>query len=167
VRENQRVTTYDGNGRRVSVSEWQPSGTTGSSIKATVYSGFDPFGRPTIITPPDGTSHNITLAYLGTRQVTRTLKVFSDSGGTPATECDAVTTELYDHQGRLLKLTEQGGTGSADVGTSDGYDAGNRLARVCASPHASAPWCANPNGTYKPAQRRLLTFGNRGFPTSE
>lgn len=47
----------------------------GSASKKTEYLNYDPFGRPTIIRPPDGSAHDVILAYLGVRKVSRTSKV--------------------------------------------------------------------------------------------
>ncbi|MGH2687593.1 MAG: hypothetical protein ACRDKW_02130, partial [Actinomycetota bacterium] len=44
-----RETLYDAIGWKASVSE------LGSTTRKTVFGGYDPFGRPTTITPPDGT----------------------------------------------------------------------------------------------------------------
>lgn len=61
-------TRYDAVGNRVLVSEWTPCGQdadltscfddAASTGESTVFSSFDPFGRPLVIKPPDGTSAN-------------------------------------------------------------------------------------------------------------
>jgi len=148
---NQRLTTYNAQGWTTSASEWQPSGTSGGAIKATIYSGFDPFGRPTTISPPDGSTHNITLSYTGIRRTSRTVKIATTVG----TESDAITTEEYDRQGRLAKLEEYSDPANPTtaVVTSYTYDVGNRLKQVA--------------GTAGSTQNRYFTYDNRGFLTSE
>ncbi|OYW07135.1 MAG: hypothetical protein B7X11_00465 [Acidobacteria bacterium 37-65-4] len=145
---NQRLTTYNGMGWKTDVTEWQPLNT--ATIKKTHYSGFDPFGRSTTITPPDGSTHNVTLTYLGVRQVQRTVKVAT----TTTSETSAVTTELYDRQGRLYRLTEPSGTGGTPTTTTYAYDIGSRLKQA-----------STPSGST--TQNRYFTYDNRGFLTSE
>ncbi|MFL6194034.1 MAG: RHS repeat-associated core domain-containing protein [Thermoanaerobaculia bacterium] len=143
-----RETLYNALGWRTSVSE---QGATGAR---TSYSNYDPFGRPGKVTPPDGTSHDVTISYLGVRSVARTAKVataYNTSTGT-ATESQATTTEIYDRQGRLLQVTEPN-----SVVTKYEYDVGSRLKRVCQAA-SGASTCG---------QERLFTYDNRGFLTSE
>ena len=147
---NQRLTTYNSSGWKLSVSELQPDGTAGSNLRTTSYSSFDPFGRPLTITPPDGTGHNVTMTYAGVRQVTRTLSV----GTTATTESSSTTTETYDRQGRLSTVAEPSGSGGAVVTTTYGYDVGNRLHTV-----------STPSGLV--TQNRTFTYDARGFLTSE
>jgi hypothetical protein len=146
---NQRLSEYNAMGWKTSLSEWQLNGTSGGDIRRTVFSGFDSFGRPTTITSPDGFSHNVTLAYLGTRQVTRTVKVNQSSG-----EAGATTTEEYDRQGRLWRVTEPSGSGGASVTSTYSYDVGNRLTQASTVS----------GGT---TQNRIFTYDRRGFLTSE
>ena len=61
-----RTTIYTLKGQLYSQTEW------GSTSK-TEYLDYDPFGRPRKIRPPDGTAHNVTLAYKGIREVKRTV----------------------------------------------------------------------------------------------
>jgi len=96
---NQRVTSYDTMDRKASVSEWQ--GYNPATAYRTDYV-FDLFGRPTTITPPDGTAHNITFAYNGVRQVDRTVKIAT----APGAESPVTSSEEYDRQGRLWKVKE-------------------------------------------------------------
>ncbi|MFL6193889.1 MAG: RHS repeat-associated core domain-containing protein, partial [Thermoanaerobaculia bacterium] len=142
-----RIIAYNEMGWKASVSEM------GTTTKKTSYLNYDPFGRPATIQPPDGSAHNVTLSYSGTRSVSRTVKVataYNTSTGT-ATEASATTTETYDRQGRLIQVTEPNG-----VITKYEYDIGNRLKRVCQN--ASGTTCG---------QERLFTYDNRGFLTSE
>jgi hypothetical protein len=47
----------------------------GNTAKKTEYLNYDPFGRPATIRPPDGSTHDVALSYLGVRKVSRTSKV--------------------------------------------------------------------------------------------
>jgi RHS repeat-associated protein len=142
-----RAYAYNALGWKSSVSEM------GSVNKTTTYLNYDPFGRPATVRPPDGSAHDITLSYSGTRSLSRTVKVatsYNTSTGT-AIETSATTTETYDRQGRLVQVTEPNG-----VITKYEYDVGGRLKRVCQG--ASGTTCG---------QERLFNYDNRGFLTSE
>jgi RHS repeat-associated protein len=119
---SKRQTAYDGVGNKSTVSEVM----TGNPTNVTTFSGYDPFGRPGTITPPDGAGHNVTMAYHGVRQVDRTVKI----GTTLGSETAATTTEIYDRQGRLFSVAEPSGSGGSLVTTTYGYDVGNRLSSV-------------------------------------
>jgi RHS repeat-associated protein len=135
-----RQTAYNALGWKTFVSEQgSPFGTT--------FLNFDPFGRPRTLRPADGAAHDVTLAYSGARQISRTAKVATG----PTAETAATTTEVYDRHGRLYEVTEPNGTK-----TRYEYDVGNRLAKVCQG--ATAVSCG---------QTRLLTYDNRGFLISE
>jgi RHS repeat-associated protein len=146
---SKRITLYDGMGNVASVSELH----TGGAPKATAYQNYDPFGRPRLIVPPDGTAHKVDLAYLGARQTRRTVRVGTTYNATSATVTNslATTTELYDIHGRLAQVTEPNG-----VHTSYRYDGADRLRRVCQG--AASTTCG---------QQRHFTYDNRGFLTSE
>mgnify|MGYP005852675415 CR=1 FL=1 len=113
---NVRSTLYNAMGWKTSVSEWQKYPPV--TVKATVFSNFDPFGRPGTITAPDTTA--VTLSYTGVRQSARTVTVDGHS---------STTTETYDRQGRLVAVTEPAGAENADVITAYSYDIGNRLSQ--------------------------------------
>ncbi|HEV7668085.1 MAG TPA: RHS repeat-associated core domain-containing protein [Thermoanaerobaculia bacterium] len=139
---------YDGAGNRISVSE------LGSPNKVTTSSSFDPFGRPGLITAPDG--HATTFAYAGVRQVDRTVTIgtsFNSASGT-VVESNAKTTETYDAQGRLWKVTEPSGTNSANTTTTYSYDDANRLRTVATTAGAVT-------------QNRSFTYDGRGVMKSE
>ena len=100
----QRITAYNGMGRTTTVSEWQAVSPP-PTLRYTEYLNFDPFGRPGIIRPPDGSTHDTTFTYTGIRLTSRAVKVATAVGS----ETTATTTEEYDRQGRLWKVTEPSG----------------------------------------------------------
>lgn len=125
-----RETTYDGAGNKATVSE---AAFGGSPPNKTFFLSYDPFGRPGTLRPPDGASHDVTLSYQGVRQVSRTVKIATNAGGS---ETPSTTTEVYDRHGRLISVTEPSGSGGAAVTTSYGYDVGNRLTSVSTPPQS-------------------------------
>lgn len=146
-----RERLYDGNGRLASLSEW------GATSRKTTFTGYDPFGRPSTITPPDGSAHRVTFGYLGERQVDRQTRVATATGS----ESIAFTTEEYDRQGRLYKFIEASGLSGAYVTTTYGYDAAGRLKSVSTPATVSTP-----SGNQNVTQTRIFTWDNRGFLTS-
>lgn len=73
--------------------------------KYTLSSDHDPFGRPRVVTPPDGAHHNTTYQYTGLRAV-RTTVAAAVSYNRPTgqiNEAQRSTTKIYDRQGRLWK----------------------------------------------------------------
>ncbi len=159
---NQRLTSYDAMGRAVSVSEWQPNGTTGSAIEATTHSAFDPFGRVGRITPPDTDptatppiDHDTVLTYAGERTTKRRTMIGTsrDTSGT-IVESQSETTETYDGQGRLRTVTEPSGGDSGSVTTRYAYDVGGRLASATTS---------YLQGGAPVSQTRSFIYDNRGF----
>jgi RHS repeat-associated protein len=149
---SERLTTYDGTGRRSRVSEWRG---LGQALHETVYSDFDVFGRAQTITPPDGAAHQTTIAYTGTRQVQRTVKVATSRVGTIVNETPVTTTEIYDRQGRLYQVVEPK-PGGGTVTTAYGYDVGGRLASVLMRDDVTSQ-----------TQSRTFTYDNRGFLTAQ
>ncbi|HSL84883.1 MAG TPA: RHS repeat-associated core domain-containing protein [Thermoanaerobaculia bacterium] len=147
-----RKTFYDASGNVASKTEW---GTTA----ATSLLGYDPFGRPKTIRPPDGSVHDVTLAYKGTRQVTRTVKIGTGWNGTAVTETTATTTEVYDRQGRLYQVFEPANADGSSSTTTYAYDVGGRLKQVTHT--------AKNSGGSNTTQNRYFTYDNRGFLTSE
>jgi YD repeat-containing protein len=148
---NKRETQYDGAGNKASVSEL----TTGAPTSLTSYLGYDPFGRPGTVRPPDGASHDVTMTYAGVRQVNRTVKIATAVGS----ETSATTTEIYDRQGRLSSVTEPSGDSGVNVTTTYGYDVGSRLASV------STP--AFVTGTGNVTQTRSFSYDRAGLLQSE
>ncbi len=143
-----RQTLYYANGWKESVSE------LGNVAKKTTYSEYDPFGRPGLVTPPDGFDHKVNFAYAGVRTVGRSVKVADVLNDD---EHAAWTTEIYDRQGRLSQVKEEA-QGSyptfTNTTTSYTYDVGNRIFRVQQQTSA---------GT----QNRWFTYDQRGFLLSE
>jgi RHS repeat-associated protein len=151
-----RETLYDDAGNKASVSEEQVNNPTSK----TQFLNYDPFGRPGIIRPPDGTAHDITLSYAGVRSVSRTVKIgtaYNASTGA-VTESSATTTEVYDRQGRLVTVTEPSGAANGNVTTTYGYDARDRLRSVSTT--------ATVSGT-SVTQTRSFTYDGLGFLRSE
>ena len=146
---NQRLTEYNAMSWKTAVSEWQPDGTSGGSVKKTQYLTFDPFGRPATIRPPDGSTHDVTFVYTGISKIDRTVKIATAQGS----ETTSTTSEEYDRQGRLWKVTEPSGTAGANVTTTYTYDVGNRLKQA--------------STTSGSTQNRIFTYDNRGFLTTE
>lgn len=135
-----RKTTYNAQGWKFFVTE------LGSANKGTTYLDYDPFGRPGKIQPADGAAHEVALTYAGARVVNRTVKVGTAWNGTAVTESASMTTETYDGQGRLWKVTEPSGTAGANVTTTYSYDVGGRLSQASTG-----------------AQTRTFTYDNLGF----
>lgn len=143
-----KETLYNALHWKTSVSE------QGNTLETTQYLGYDPFGRPGTIRPPDGSAHDVTITYSGVRHVSRTSKVGNSISGTTIDEVLSTTQEIYDRQGRLYQVREQAESNGSDTVTTYTYDVGNRLSRVQQATSA---------GT----QNRWFTYDNRGFLTSE
>jgi hypothetical protein len=111
---------------------------TGYSLDAPKYTEFydyDPFGRPRLVRPPQGSQHDMTFQYKGVGSITTTLKVatsYNTSTGA-ITEEPRATTEVYDRQGRLWKkishLVDQFGV-QRDAVTTNTYDVQDRLVSI-------------------------------------
>jgi RHS repeat-associated protein len=146
-----RETLYNGAGQKASVSEVE----AGNPTKRTQFLEYEAFGRPKRIRPADGSTHDVTFDYFGARTVERKVPVGTSFNATTGTvsESVATTTETYDRQGRLWKVTEPSGAGDAPVTTTYTYDVGNRLKQVFT--------------TAGVVQTRTFNYDNRGFLTSE
>ena len=140
---NRRSTFYNARGWKTFVSEKE----LGTPTNFTSFLDYDAFGRPGTIRAPDG--REVTLSYTGVSRVERTVSI-----GGFETEFDSTTTEEFDRQGRLWRVTEPSGEGNADVPTTYGYDEGNRLTSV-----------STDDGTT--VQQRLFDYDGRGFLISE
>jgi RHS repeat-associated protein len=147
-----RETVYDAAGNRASVSERQAE-TGFDANKKTRFLNYDPFGRPTTIQPADDPQHNVTVNYFGTRLVERIVPVLTSQFGP---EEPVTTTEVYDRQGRLWKVTEPSGVADPQAKTTTiySYDVGSRLEQVQTTVGIVT-------------QTRSFSYDNRGFLTSE
>lgn len=129
----------------------------GVPSEETLFSQFDPFGRPRRIEPPGwndpGVDHHVGLSYTGARVVARTVRIATGRSGDTPVETAATTTERYDWLGRLVAVQEPSGAGGAQVTTSYGYDPAGRLTSV-----------STPSGV---TQNRYFAYDGRGFLLSE
>ncbi len=97
-------TEYDAVGNIIRSSTPYTPG-PGVTIHFTHYQDHDPFGRARRVLPPEGSAHEVTFAFAGERQITKTEQGawnYSTATG-QCYENDVVTTELYDGQGRLWR----------------------------------------------------------------
>jgi YD repeat-containing protein len=142
-----RTTFFNAMGWKTDVSEWQQDGV--AHTKFTKYLGYDVFGRPTTIRPPDGSTHDVTLSYAGVRSVNRTTNVATVAGGG----------ETFDHHRDLRPARPSlSGQGTLRRGWRDRHH-DLRLRRAGHLTSASTP------SGY--TQNRSFTFDSRGFLTSE
>jgi RHS repeat-associated protein len=147
-----RETLYDLAGNKTSVSEEQIN----NPSSQTQFLSYDPFGRPGTIRPPDGSSHDVTISYAGVRSVSRTVKIGNAYNATTGavTETASTTTEIYDRQGRLWKVTEPSGAAGANITTTYTYDTRDRLRGVSTTAGATT-------------QARTFVYDGLGFLRSE
>lgn len=157
---------FDAWGRPVTTGQQMPTGTSeaqtaytvmgwrsyqsvlGATGYGTSYQLFDAFGRPGRIRPPDGSAHDVTLAYSGVQSVSRTTKVATGATGA---ETSVTTTEVYDRFGRLHEVVEP-----SNVVTRYEYDVDGNLTRVCQNATSTA--CG---------QERRFDYDPRGLLVSE
>ncbi len=144
------TTSYNALGWKTAVSE--PGSPNTNLIQ---YFNYDPFGRATLIRPPDSTAangfaHDVKMSYGGVRTVSRTVSVGTSWNGASVAEAPATTTETYDRFGRLASVTEPSGSGGGAVTTSYLYDAGNRLTQVSTTAAGTT-------------QTRTFSYDHRGF----
>jgi RHS repeat-associated protein len=127
VRENgqfsAREVLYNANGWKVSVSEWMPDG--GALTSKTQFLNHDPFGRPGIVRPPDGSQHDVTFSYTGAAQIGRSVKIGTGRSGSAVVYTPAATTERYNGYGQLARVIEANGTE-----TKYSYNLHGQLAKV-------------------------------------
>lgn len=145
-------------GRPFAISERHPDGHPNNDLDRTRILDYDPFGRPRRINPPDGSSHDVTLSYAGVRAVTRTVQIGTGWNGSSVTETASSTTEVYDRQGRLVRVREPAGLAHDAYEAVYGYDAAHRLRSVTIQPQ---------QGGSGDSQSRSFTYDGRGFLTSE
>jgi RHS repeat-associated protein len=120
----------------------------------TSYGGYDPLGRPSSITAPDG--HVTTLAYKGSRSTTHTVSVATGRASAVNGEESVASTELHDRQGRTEAVIEAQVPDLTDYSTATSYryDAWGHLASV-----------SMPSGL--DTQLRLFSYDARGLLVSE
>ena len=135
--------TSNARGWKISVS------VLGQTARRTEYLQFDPFGRPTVIRPPNGADHDVQLAYAGVRRTIRSEKVKSLTG-----ERYSSREMLTDRYGRLWRTVEPSGPGGSLATTTSFYDVGSRLVGV-------------ESGSQALMQERLFSYDNRGFLLAE
>jgi RHS repeat-associated protein len=141
--------TYNAMGWKTAESEVGPDVDTNP---ATEFRDFDPFGRPLTIRPPDGSAHDVTLTYHGISQVSRAVKIATNTNGS---ETSSTATEYYDRQGRLWKVLEPAAPSGANLDTFYGYDVDNRLVSVTQKVGGNT------------LQSRSFAYDHRGFLLSE
>jgi|CXWL01.1.fsa_nt_gi RHS repeat-associated protein len=143
----ERTTSYHPTGEKSAVSEW---GATPGGL--TQYLNLDPFGRATTIRPPDGASHDVTMTYLGAREVQRNSPIATTWNGsqTASTETTETRKERYDARGRLVEVIEHSAVDGSNVSTSYNYEVGGHLSRVSTG-----------------AQLRTFTYDGLGFLRNE
>ena len=145
---NRQDTSYYGTGWVHRASQPIAAGTNGSRCAESV-AGFphtrnldyDPFGRVGRVIPPDGGTHDVEFAYLGERQVKRTVHIATGAAGS---ETEESTIERYDPHGRL-RLVEQT-VGGQTYRTEYDYTVENLLRSVVAG-----------------NQTRTFSYDRRGF----
>lgn len=150
-----RFSYYDLAGHRAYLSEWGRGGTTANF--GLEWGDFDPFGRPGRISRFSNNAFlrdEAVMTYVGESKVTRTQWIATSApSGTPVEEA-VQRVETFDEHGRLSKVEEFSGGGTA-IATTYEYDVGNRLR------HAKTP--ASTGGD----QKRWWMFDQRGFLLSE
>lgn len=142
-------TTYDAAGRVLSRS------LPGHPSKKVQYRNYDPFGRPGIIRPPEGSTHDVLMSYEGVFRVDRSVKM-----GTAQGEVYKTWIQQYDGLGRLRIVTEPGAIVGQETGETlragYGYDVAGRLTQV-----------RTVDGANGIEQKRVFIYDNRGFLLSE
>ena len=142
---SERVTEYNPRGWKTSVSEW------GNTSLKTQFLSFDPFGRATIVRPPDGSNHDLRFTFKGVREVTSEAKI-----QLAGAESYVPTIREYDAHGRLRKVIEKSAPPNPrpgpneDAETTYEYDVGKRLTKIASG-----------------VQTREFDYDNRGFSNWE
>ncbi len=134
---------------------WTPNPATAGRAN---YSGFDPFGRPKYVDPPEGTQHRVEFFYGGERRIARQYKVgYARNSNGSIAEHKAGISETFDVIGRLRGIEE----GSIDNNAADliaeyTYNVDGRLAKARLSPRGGGS-----------SQTRTFTWDQRGFLLAE
>lgn len=120
-----RLTAYNSAGWKTRQTEWSISPSLATTWQYVDGSGHrDAFGRPMIVTMPNGDA--VTYKYTGVSAREKTVQVATGGGpGAPVTQA-ATTKETYDRSGHVVQVREPSGT----ITTYD-YDEGGRLTDVC------------------------------------
>ncbi|GMU66392.1 MAG: hypothetical protein AMXMBFR36_26660 [Acidobacteriota bacterium] len=147
-----RETLHNPIGWKRKQSEWGPGE---ANLHYTEYYGFDPFGRPGRIVPPDGAAHEINLEYFGVSRIQRTVKIGLGLGGG---ETAVSSSEYYDRQGRLARVDENSGPGGENSRSQYWHDAMGRLRKVRLIDTSVVPDFF---------QERYFNYDGRGFLLSE
>ena len=142
-------TRYDHAGRKAKVSSLESYVSDSTPASNWTTTTYDPYGRPVVITAPDGTT--TLYSYTGVRLVAKNASVATSASG----ESYVGINEEYDRQGRLWRVTEAPGTASATV-TEYSYDVGGRLSKVCGGLVSGV--CT---------QSRFFNYDKRGLLVSE
>ncbi|MEM9291879.1 MAG: RHS repeat-associated core domain-containing protein [Acidobacteriota bacterium] len=142
---SQRETLRNARGWKLSRSEW------GVLFRKTEYLNFDPFGRPSIVRPPEGAVHDVTWSHQGVRRSERTEQVKTSISG--ALQASTRTWERDAH-GRLRTTEEPAGSFGSQMTLSHRYDVGGRLTEILSTA-----------GVLQ--QTRSFTYDNRGFLLTE
>ena len=145
-----RTTTLSARGWTESVSEW------GFAAKLTAFSGYDPFGRATRVTPPEGSAYDLKFTHKGIRKVTFEAKVGQADG-----ESYVNQVQEFDSQGRVRKIIEPSGVDGASVTTTYSYDINSNLTKM----ETVVP--PPPGQTEGITQTREFSYDSHGFLLSK
>jgi RHS repeat-associated protein len=137
------VTQYDPLGRRSSVGMPEVLADSVADASHVTSYAYDALGRVSSVTQPDG--KQTAFAYTGARTTARTSPVMLAGG-----ESNVTTTQLADHLGRLIVVSEPSGTNGASTSTTYGYDVGDHLTSVTTG-----------------VQSRTFVYDGRGLLVSE
>ncbi|MEM7049490.1 MAG: RHS repeat-associated core domain-containing protein [Acidobacteriota bacterium] len=141
-----RERQHNARGWMTSISEW---GAWNETKPSTKYLSFDPFGRASVIRPPNGSTHDLKVQRIAEWKVKRKTKLALAGGETYVPRIFE-----YDRYGRLRTVRERSGAGGALVPTTYRYDVGGRLTSATTTS----------GGT---TQVRNFSYDNRGFLLSE
>lgn len=102
-----RTFTYDAQGTVISRTEWE---TTAGTAGVTLYQNIDPFGRPRLVRPADGSHHNVSYQYRGIRSVTETWQAWNGyTTGSAVTEAPRSRSTINDRRSQPYEVVEHSG----------------------------------------------------------
>ncbi len=132
----EKITAYNEMDWVTSVTEWHAGSEFGDGIK-TIFDGFDSYGRATTIRLPD---RKVTrIKYLGDYQVTREVDIGTSINASGEIDYQtSKTTEVYDRQGRLIRLTEPSKSNGQDTSWNYTYNVNGQLVKAAAFEAAGA-----------------------------